>query len=137
MSVTGITIEKLFGKHCSGTSFRHDKLLAKILGAREQEPILISDDSQSTASEPENSFHEPSSPAPQDNGNLDGTTLAPNANLSRSFSQISVREDVSFDLRAHAFRMMLDNAMNNVDHELGLISTTDHHTNMEVELGET
>lgn len=63
--------------------------------------------------------------------------LPPNLNLSNSFSQISVQEDVSFDIRAHAFRLMLDNVLNNAGHDIGLISTTDHHTNMDVELGET
>ncbi|KAJ4392811.1 hypothetical protein N0V85_006822 [Neurospora sp. IMI 360204] len=132
----GITIEHLFGKHCSGSSFRHDKLMEDIFGAREQ-PIQISDDSQSTPSQPGSSFHEPSSPAPQGVENWDGTTIAPNLNLSSSFSRISIQVEVSFDMRAHAFRLMLDNAMNNAGHELGLISTRDHHTNMEVELGET
>lgn len=110
--------------------------MAEIFETREQgeQPILISDDSQSTASEPRSSFHEPSSL--QGVENWDGTTIAPNLNLSSSFSQISVREEASLDIRAHAFRMMLDNAMNNAGHELGLISTRDHHTNMEAELGE-
>ncbi|KAK1775099.1 beta-lactamase-like protein [Copromyces sp. CBS 386.78] len=132
----GVTIEHFFGKHCSGSSFRHDKLMEEIFGTREQ-PILLSDDSQSTDSHPGRSFHEPSSPAPQGVQDWDGTTIAPNLNLSSSFSQISVQEEATFDIRADAFRMMLDNAMNNAGHELGLISTRDHHTNMEVELGET
>lgn len=108
----------------------------QIFGTRE-EHIEISDDSQSTNSQPGSSFHEPSSPAPQEADNWDDTTLAPNLNLSNSFSQISVQEDVSFDIRAHAFRLMLDNVLNNAGHDIGLISTTDHHTNMDVELGET
>ncbi|EGO54708.1 hypothetical protein NEUTE1DRAFT_124903 [Neurospora tetrasperma FGSC 2508] len=132
----GITIEHLFGKHCSGNSFRHDKLMEEMFGMREQ-PILISDDSQSTASHPASSRHTPSSPAPQVVDSWDGTTIAPNLNLEGSFSQISVQSEASFDMRTHAFYLMLDNAMNNAGHDIGLISTRDHHTNKEVELGET
>lgn len=110
--------------------------MEEIFGTREQ-PIQISDDSQSTASHRASSFHESSSPAPQIVDNWDGTTIAPNLNLESSFSQISVQSEASFDMRTHAFHLMLDNAMNNAGHELGLISTRDHHTNMEVELGET
>ncbi|KAK3401585.1 hypothetical protein B0T20DRAFT_118021 [Sordaria brevicollis] len=132
----GITIEHLFGKYCSGSEFRHDKLMDQVFGTRE-EPIDISDDSQATASHPGSSFCEPSSPAPHEDEAWDGTTLAPNLNLSSSFSHISVQEDIHLDIRAHAFRMILDNAINNAGHEIGLISTSDHHTNMDVELGET
>ncbi|KAL0467660.1 beta-lactamase-like protein [Neurospora intermedia] len=131
----GITIEHLFGTHCSGNSFRHDKLIEEIFGMREQ-PILISDDSQSTASHPASSCHTPSSPTPQVADNWDGTTIAPNLNLESSFSQISVQSEASFDMRTHVFHLMLDNAINNAGHDIGLISTRDHHTNMEVELGE-
>ncbi|KAK4219877.1 beta-lactamase-like protein [Rhypophila decipiens] len=51
-------------------------------------------------------------------------------------SQESQLSEYALDIRLHAFRAMLDNTRNNAGHEIGLLSTRDHHTELDMDLGE-
>ncbi|KAH8881356.1 hypothetical protein GQ53DRAFT_513411 [Thozetella sp. PMI_491] len=52
-------------------------------------------------------------------------------------SQSSTLSEHALDIRATSYRAVLENARGNAEfHQIGLISTTDHHSNVEEELGE-
>lgn len=51
-------------------------------------------------------------------------------------SQESQLSENALDVRLRAFRAILDNATKNMGHDIGLLSTRDHHTELEQDLGE-
>jgi len=51
-------------------------------------------------------------------------------------SQDSILSQQALDARLSAFRAILENARNNTGQHIGLLSTTDHHTDPDRDLGE-
>ncbi|AEO58918.1 hypothetical protein MYCTH_52175 [Thermothelomyces thermophilus ATCC 42464] len=131
----GITVEQLFSPHCSGDEFRHDQAMTERFKKHDLDvPVSLNSQSaasvsnaglstQSSASVPDR-HREPSTPLEAD---VDPTSLQD--------SQDSTLSDFALDTRLQAFRTVLDNAKGRVGGEVRLLSTTDHHSTIEPELG--
>ncbi|KAK3316218.1 beta-lactamase-like protein [Apodospora peruviana] len=161
----GITVEGLFGQHCSGETFRHDELMKEY--SSRQGPPKVNDDSQATDNSADTSVWNPlilSSPVlgeqrvdptqpsqqvlspsslglnePQDDEmeiEDDDAGYDPYIEYVQN-SQDSELSQNALEVRASAFRAMLDNAKYNAGRPIGLLSTWDHHTELEPELGES
>lgn len=152
-----ITIEGLFGAQCSDSVFRHDKVILRKrakLGCADQDML----DTQATTASTESSqrhileVHSASAldtPQPSPSGsNSDDDVVMDDDIIIRehaSFedfdgiyphsSQQSITSENALEARINAFQAMLNNARKPGGKRIELISTTDHHTVLDEELG--
>lgn len=166
--ISGITVEQLFSRHCSGHKFRHDQAMterfgkqnldmafsfdsqrtpqannedlsaqssAPVLDCNKEPSVFLEDDYCRSATNPELG-----SPAPEVNhyeieSAEELASIADVDPASLQDSQDSVISDIALETRLQAFRTVLDNAKGRVGGEVRLLSTTDHHSTIEPELG--
>lgn len=150
-----ITMQKLFGSSCSGDTFQHDLVMKEICELRKMENIATDDqDTQGTTS----STQVLSSPAMVNQGYayppFEQNILEPiipsqssNRDVSRkrrfeesqdndqNTTQSDSQESLS-GTRQQAFQSMTQN-LSQGWRPIHLISTTDHHTELEEELGQS
>ncbi|KAK0742393.1 beta-lactamase-like protein [Apiosordaria backusii] len=173
----GITIEGLFGAHCSASEFRHDKLMLKQhakLGNNNQDML----DTQITTTSVDSSQRlllaiggegaelltvDERLPVTNNNGHLTSAIVSqhpsPGSDLEgdtvmegdvviqdyTSFedfdgiyphsSQQSIISETELEARIIAFQTILNNARKPTSSAIGLISTRDHHTVLDKDLG--
>jgi len=151
-----VTIEHLFGQHCSGVKFRFDAILENHM--RRNEPAEAGEESQftqrSTASAETAICH----PQPLESSQsvIEDTVLpvdVPDAansyhrsveesssfhehedSQSSQWSQSSYLSEQALEARRNAFKTMLNNVQGKGEGTIGLISATDNHTEPDVDL---
>lgn len=149
LTTLGITMEGLFGEYCSGDKFFFDQSFDQPREIDDEDSV--NEDTQATTGSTDMS-----DAMDEGNGEASGGFLdvdgrhgqpdtQPDANGLMSDpatvyiqnSQDSELSQQAIDARLSAFRAALGNATWNVGHEIGLLSTRDHHTELEQDLGES
>ena len=152
LTALGISIGGLFGDYCSGDEFLFDQSFWHPMSVLSQ--AQVNEDTQSTTSSPDASvwntqktvddpdmMDEGDGEAPGGPGQPDSQSVAHELMLDPATVYIQSSQDSELseevvDTRLQAFRAVLGNATRNLGHEIGLLSTRDHHTEMEQDLGE-
>ena len=163
--IVGITIEALFGQHCSGSVFRHDEFMeqkagvARVGGAKTESQVSTAstassiphvplwgfsvsgeDDVQQTAADAaDTAVHKAGGIPPHevDSGVSDqkDEEYEESGYSCTRGSQDSDMSQQALETRKRAFHALLDNARNNAGWEIGLICTKDNHSVVEQDLG--